>query len=176
MALNLELKVKIRSHDEVITLLNSIKCEITNTLTQKDTYYKYPKGLLKLREQNGKFQLVKYQRNGRSTERWSDYSILHLSGDNVEKYLEELFEVETIVKKVRNLYIYKNTRIHLDEVKKLGKYLELETVVEEITQEEAKQQFEDVINLLNLESLTGIRNSYKDLVLKNKVNKQMNNT
>ena len=38
-------------------------------------------------------------------------------------------KVEAVVEKKRLLYMYDNTRIHLDEVKGLGKFLELETLV-----------------------------------------------
>ncbi len=76
-----------------------------------------------------------------------------------------MFTVEVIVEKERNLYIYKNTRIHLDNVKKLGAYLELETVVKDITKEEAIREFEDVVNFLNLNLSVQIKKSYRDLLM-----------
>jgi adenylate cyclase class 2 len=136
------------------------------TLNQKDTYYKFDKGLLKLREQNGEFELVKYNRNEKEGERWSDYSLLFLKGENVEEYLNDLFTKETVVEKERKLYIYENTRIHLDSVKDLGKFLELETVVKNITKEEAIEEFEKVVKFLELDVDNQIRKSYKDLIMK----------
>ncbi len=171
MALNLELKIKIISHEEFIKKINLIGGKCIDTILQKDTYYKFQKGLLKLREQNGDFQLVKYNRNEEDGERWSDYSLLFLSGENVNKYLSDLFEVETIVEKERNLYIYKNTRIHLDEVKNLGKFLELETVVKEITKEEAVVEFDKVVEFLDLDISTQIKSSYRDLMINKKPSK-----
>ena len=165
MALNLELKIKTISHEEIIEKINLNSGEYIDTLLQKDTYYKIKKGLLKLREQKGEFQLVKYIRNEKEGERWSDYSLLFLSGQNVYKYLSDLFEVETIVEKERKLYIYKNTRIHLDEVNNLGKFLELETVVKEITKEEAMVEFDKVVNFLDLDATQQIKSSYRDLIL-----------
>ena len=136
MALNLELKIKVSSHGEMIKLINENGGKFIKTLNQKDIYYKFDKGLLKLREQNGEFELVKYNRNEKEGERWSDYSLLFLKGENVEEYLNDLFTIETVVEKERQLYIYENTRIHLDTVKDLGEFLELETVVKNISKEE----------------------------------------
>ncbi len=78
--------------------------------------------------------------------------------------------MEIIVEKVREIFIYKNTRIHLDEVKNLGKFLELETVVKNISQDEAKLEFEEVVKLLNLDVKNQIRKSYRDLILEKQKN------
>jgi len=69
------------------------------------------------------------------------------------------------------LYIFKNTRIHLDEVyginelqhklKKLGFFLELENV---ILNGKAKHEFDKIISLLNLNVEQQIRASYRDLI------------
>lgn len=166
MALNLELKIKVSSHDDMIKRINENGGKCISTLIQKDTYYKFDKGLLKLREQNGKYELVKYKRNEKEGERWSDYSLLFLKGENVEEYLNDLFTIETVVEKERKLYIYENTRIHLDSVKDLGKFLELETVVKNITKEEAIEEFEKVVKFLELDVDNQIRKSYKDLIMK----------
>ena len=165
MALNLELKIKVSSHDKMIKLINENGGKFIKTLNQKDIYYKFPKGLLKLREQNGESELVKYNRNEKEGERWSDYSLLFLKGENVEEYLNDLFTIETIVEKERKLYIYENTRIHLDTVKDLGHFLELETVVKKISKEDAVEEFEKVVEYLELDTSNQIRKSYRDLTL-----------
>ena len=165
MALNLELKIKVSSHDKMIKLINENRGKFIKTLIQKDTYYKFDKGLMKLREQNGEFELVKYKRNEKKGERWSDYSLLFLKGENVEEYLNDLFTIETIVEKERQLYIYNNTRIHLDTVKDLGNFLELETVVKNITKEDAIEEFEKVVEFLKMDVDNQIRKSYRDLTL-----------
>lgn len=165
MAINLELKISIISYEKLIENIYLNNIELNKTLLQKDIYYKFDKGLLKLREQNGEFQLVKYNRNEKGKDRWSHYSLLFLRGDNIEEYLNDLFEVEVIVEKERKLFLYKNTRIHLDKVKYLGNYLELETVVEGISKEEAIIEFQNVVNFLELDMSTQIKKSYRDLMM-----------
>lgn len=165
MAINLELKIKTQSTDELVKKIKSNGGKFIELLPQKDTYYKFDKGLLKLRKVKEEFQLVKYNRNEKEGERWSDYSLLFIKGEDVEGYLKDLFEIETIVEKERNLYIYKNTRIHLDSVTNLGQFLELETVVKNITKEEAKIEFDEVVKFLGLDLQTQIKKSYRDLML-----------
>ena len=52
-----------------------------------------------MRKQNNEFQLIKYNRNEKERERWSEYSLLFVTGNNVEEYLNDLFDIETIVEK-----------------------------------------------------------------------------
>ncbi|MCB9206155.1 MAG: class IV adenylate cyclase [Ignavibacteriales bacterium] len=165
MATNLELKLKVNNFEAIIQIILKQNGKFEKVLKQKDTYFQYDKGLLKLREQNGEFELVKYNRNEKAGERWSDYNLLFIKGENIEKYLSDLFKIEAIVKKTRNLYLYKNTRIHLDEVKKLGNFLELETVVKNISREEAIKEFNEIVNFLNLDLKNEIRKSYRDLII-----------
>jgi predicted adenylyl cyclase CyaB len=120
--------------------------------------------VIKLREQNGEFSLIKYYREEENTDRWSNYAILEISGENVDEYLKDILDVEVTVEKRRDLYLYKNTRIHLDNVKNLGEYIELETVSDDLSESEAKEEFEYVLNALNLNKQKEIRKSYKDLL------------
>jgi len=163
MARNLELKIKLDSHKKVIGLLKKIKAENAGILKQKDTYYKIKNGLLKLRSVNGRYELIKYLRDEKGKKRWSDYELLYLEGKNPEKYLSELFQIDIVVEKKRILYLYDGTRVHLDTVKNLGAFLELETVVDKGLKD-AEKRFNDVVNLLQLDLSKQIKKSYKNLL------------
>ena len=164
MPVNLELKLKINPKQNTERLIKKISGSRKKILNQKDIYYKCKNGLLKLRIENDDCCLIKYFRDETGT-RWSDYEILKLEGRNVEKYLSDIFSVEVIVEKVRKLYVYKDTRIHLDEVKGLGKFLELETVVTK-SKRHAQKEFALVVKLLNLDLTKQIKSSYRDLLRK----------
>lgn len=163
MPLNLELKIKVESHSKLLKVLKRINAEKKGILRQKDVYYKTKNGLLKLRIEGNNFTLIKYLRD-ENGKRWSNYELLRLEGKNPEKYLHDIFNIDTIVEKKRILYLYKNTRIHLDEVKGLGKFLELETLLV-TTRKDAEERFREIIKLLNLDLLKQIRTSYKYLML-----------
>jgi len=164
MAKNLEIKVKLSSHEEIKSILKKNKIYIEELLLQKDIYYLVEKGILKLRIENDKQTLIFYDRNEKSKKRWSDYHLLEINETDANRYLKRFLNVLTIVNKKRELYIYKNTRIHLDTVKGLGCFLELETrVINGL--KDAEKRFAFMMDLLMLREKKEIRASYKDLLL-----------
>lgn len=164
MARNLELKTRLNNFEEINEILKAKDITRKDLLMQKDTYYYWEKGLLKLRSVNGSFEFIKYNRDESGENRWSDYFVLEISDDEVEKFFENILNVETVVKKKRELFIYEHTRIHLDDVEVLGKFLELETVVAGDL-EDAKKEFEEVVSFLKLDTSNQIKTSYRNLML-----------
>jgi len=164
MAFNLELKIKIESFRKFENILKKNRAEYKGILKQKDIYYKFKHGLLKLRIENGTYTLIKYFRDEHN-KRWSNYELLELKGKHPEKYLNEILTQEVVVEKSRKLYLYNNTRIHLDEVKNLGKFLELETLLIS-DRKDATKRFNEIKLLLGIENVEEIRKSYKNLLMK----------
>ena len=152
MALNLELKARVENHEAIKHILKNIGATSEKILDQKDIYYKVEDGLLKLRIENGNYSLIKYNREEEKSDRWSNYYVVKMEG------------TETEVLKKRELYMYKDTRIHIDTVENLGKFIELETVVHG-EREYAKELFDEMIELLKLDLKDQIRSSYRDLIL-----------
>jgi|GEM_PF-300352 predicted adenylyl cyclase CyaB len=171
MPTNLELKVKLKSFDEVKKILNNINAEFIHILIQKDVYYKIPDGLLKLRIENSdssllpeRQSLIKYNRDEKGADRFSDYEVLNFSSGKTEKFFNSIFKIEAVVQKKRQLYLFENTRVHLDEVKGLGKFLELETLVIK-GKTDAKKRFDFIKKTLMLDDLDEIKKSYRDLII-----------
>ncbi len=167
MPKNLELKIYCSSFSGLKKTLKVINAEFSGELIQKDVYYKNEKGLLKLRIENGEQSLIKYLRDEEGKDRWSDFHVLKFSGGNTEEFFNDIFEVEAVVEKKRLLYMYNNTRVHLDEVKGLGNFLELETLVLSGLKD-AQNRFNKIIDLLGLDIKKQIKNSYKILIEKKK--------
>lgn len=163
MPLNLELKIKTKSHAKYIRALKSVNARYIGILKQKDVYFKVKKGILKLRVEGNTFTMVKYFRDEKG-KRWSSYELLKLEGKDPEKYLRQILDVEIVVEKKRRYWLYKNTRVHLDEVKGLGKFLELETLFK-TTRSDADKRFEETVELLGLNLSEQIRASYKNLLM-----------
>ena len=164
MPLNLELKSKVYSHSKIKQYLKDIKADFVAELNQKDVYYKTKDGLLKLRIENGRQSLIKYNRDEKGKERWSEYYVLQISEGDAEKMFNKIFKVETIVEKKRLLYMYDNTRIHLDKVIRLGTFIELETLVL-FGKKDASKRFDKIVELLKLDLGKQIKKSYRDLLL-----------
>ncbi len=163
MPVNLELKAELKSFRGIKAKLKLLNAEYKGVLKQKDTYYKSKGFLLKLRRVNGEFELIKYLRDEKSRKRWSNFEALNIKGKNVERYFSEILEPEAVVEKSRELYIYKNTRIHLDTVKGLGKFIELETVVDK-GKKDASKRFNELIDFLGIDLSRQIKTSYRFLV------------
>jgi len=163
MARNLEIKVKLNSLKPVRKILSENKIELVEVLNQKDIYYKVENGLLKLRIENDNETLIFYDRNEKSAKRWSDYFLLDLTNQNAEQFLSKFLKKIVEVKKVRELYLYNNTRIHLDKVDKLGYFLELETRVVNGLRD-AERRFKYLVDLLQLKRYNEIRDSYRNLL------------
>lgn len=167
MPKNLEIKVKLNSHNEIKKILDENKIKMNELLIQKDIYYNVNKGILKLRIENDSQVLIFYDRDEKSKKRWSDYYLLDLSSVDANSFLKRFLDIMVVVKKKRELFIFKNTRIHLDYVQGLGFFLELETRVTNGLKD-AEKRFNYLLDLLNLKSKKEIRASYKDLLIAKK--------
>ena len=66
------------------------------------------------------------------------------------------------------MLLYSATRIHLDQVKRLGRFVELETVLRGQSNEEAHAEQELVKQALGLNRREPVAFSYSDLLLRAK--------
>ncbi|GIV45280.1 MAG: adenylate cyclase [Ignavibacterium sp.] len=164
MARNLEIKVKLDSHKRIKKILSANNIKLFEVLKQKDIYYKVKKGLLKLRIENGKQTLIFYNRNEKSKKRWSDYFLLDINSSDANKFLDKFLERIVEVNKIRELYWFDNTRIHLDKVDKLGYFLELETRVINGLRD-AEKRFNYLVELLELKKYPELRDTYRNLLI-----------
>lgn len=167
MPTNLELKIKVNSLKSFEEKLSSLDAAFEAVLNQKDIYYKTDNGLLKLRIENGTTSLIFYKRDEQNKNRFSDFEYVKFSEGDAEKIFKNFLQVEAVVEKTRKLYLYNNTRIHLDEVNSLGNFLELETLVLD-GKAEAQERFNEIIKLLEINTAEQIRKSYRDLILEMK--------
>ncbi len=108
---------------------------------QVDTYFATRSGRLKLRESSlSGAQLVPYLRPDLPGPRRSDYRIIPVDdAAGTKRLLAEILGVECVVEKEREILLYQNVRIHLDRVKGLGDFLELEAVFDGSAAAEAEQ-------------------------------------
>ncbi|MGE5409816.1 MAG: CYTH domain-containing protein [Clostridiales bacterium] len=166
MPVNLEIKVELKSHKNVKTILKSIGAEFIGILKQKDIYFKGKSQLLKLRIQGNRYEFIRYNRDESGKTRWSKYVIIDMQGKMIPEFLQSILTVETVIEKRRELWYFDNTRIHLDTVKGLGQFLELETLVLKKGRKDAENRFNYMVNTLDLDVKGQIRSSYRTLMLK----------
>ncbi|NOZ05489.1 MAG: class IV adenylate cyclase [Chloroflexi bacterium] len=165
--INIEIKARYPDHAQARTHLERLQARRAGVEHQRDTYFVVPKGRLKLRERDaGPDQLVYYERPNQAGPKRSDYVLVPVEDSTaMGALLERALGAWVIVDKRRDVWLLDNVRIHLDDVKGLGAFLEFEAVCED---EEVSAEYEKVhalMNALGIGEQDLIEGSYSDLLL-----------
>ncbi len=142
-----------------------------SVLFQTDTYFPARDSRLKLREiKNNSPELIWYRRPNHTEIRTCEYRRLAIENlDAVKRGLSAILGVEAVVVKKRHLYRWQNVRIHLDQVDKLGDFIEFEAVLTHPSQKpEGERQLNRLRTWLGLTVDHAISTSYQDLMLPTK--------
>lgn len=109
---------------------------------QVDTYFSTRAGRLKLRVIGGaRAELIPYLRADLAGARRSDYRVIPVpDAEGTRRLLAQLLGVQRVVRKRREVLLWRNVRIHLDRVDTLGSFLELEAVFDGSAGAEALQR------------------------------------
>ena len=165
---NIELKARYAELKRAETIAQNLGAEFQWRQRQIDTYFNVANGRFKLRECEGReAELIAYERSNRPEARNSDYFIFRTeNGSLLKQMLSSALGIKVVVAKDRSLYLLENIRIHLDEVERLGTFIEFEAVISENTQIEPSHKLLDQLYLdfeLNDSLLVSL--SYSDLLL-----------
>ena len=164
---NIEIKSPLADRPDTEERLRSLGAKLEWTRRQVDTFFNSPSGWLKLREVEGcQSELISYRRSIEdSGPRESDYHILRSDEPGeLLSVLKSSLGILGRVEKQRSLWIYRNTRVHLDRVEGLGDFLELETVLADIDSAEGTAESEEGIDLLRLDRKSFISVPYLELL------------
>jgi predicted adenylyl cyclase CyaB len=135
-------------------------------MQQYDQFYAVPTGRLKLRRfGDSPGELISYNRANVPEARTSEYA-LHRTTDaaSLDEVLSRALPRLESLAKTRHLLIHRNTRIHLEDVAGLGRFIELETVIQGQSEAEAEREHEDIVSALGLSSAERIAVGYIDLL------------
>jgi adenylate cyclase, class 2 len=133
---------------------------------QIDTYFAVSGGRLKLRESGDRAQLVWYFRADTLRSKRSDVLLMPVAeASGAKNLLARQFGVRVVVDKVRRVYLKQNVRVHLDQVRGLGAFVEIEAVGEPREFPRLKRQAEEMASALGLSSDDLVGGSYSDLLL-----------
>lgn len=128
---NIELKARHGSLETAHAIARGLPSARQPDQYQRDTYFHCPRGRLKLREiRDQRAELIWYARVDEPGPKASDYRIVAIPDpEGLKAALEAAWGIRGIVEKQRAIYLYRNVRIHLDEVRDLGTFLEFEAVL-----------------------------------------------
>lgn len=167
----IELKAKVDDHEFIREKLSVLGARYTGTFSQMDLYFRVPEGRLKLREVEGDdtAELIYYERENISGPKRDDAFVLKIKeADDLKKILKKILTPLTFVEKIREVYWYQRNEIHLDTVKKLGKFVELErqTSDDPKAAEKDRRILKNLIKKLEIDPSKLERLSYSDLLQK----------
>lgn len=129
---NVELKARDPRPETTLAAALALGASDEGMLVQRDTYFAARDGRLKLREEDRRgAQLISYVRADAAEARTSSYLRVDVPNPAaLRQALEASLGVSVVVEKRRHLLLAGATRIHLDDVDGLGRFVELEAVAE----------------------------------------------
>lgn len=131
MARNIELKARLADFEVARLTAQALGATHAGVERQVDTYFAVPQGRLKLREINDReARLVGYVRPNDLQAKASDYTLVPVVVPlQLKELLASALGVVAVVSKRREIFLWHNVRIHLDQVDGLGTFLEFEAVL-----------------------------------------------
>ncbi len=167
MPRNIEVKARVRDFAELCRRAEALSDTPREVLEQADTFFLVPHGRLKLREIGADYgQLIFYTRPNLEGPKRSEYQITSTNDpQGLKNVLAMAYGIRGVVKKTRFLYLCGQTRIHIDQVQGLGRFIELEVVLRpEQTDAEGQSIAEDLMNRLGLPPGDLLEGAYMDLI------------
>jgi len=165
----IELKARVSDHEFLRNKLSALGAEHVGVFQQSDFYFKVPEGRLKLREVKdySTAELIYYERENVVGPKRDDAFILRVQEPKeLKKILKKILTPLIVIEKVREIYRYQGTQIHLDTVKKLGKFIEFERQTADEPKRIKKDRLilEKLIEKLEIDRSNLVALSYSDLL------------
>lgn len=165
---NIEIKARIHNYDEVIAQVQEFCSSHGELIEQEDTFFNVPNGRLKLRKRAdySVSELIYYERPDIEGPKLSVYSKCNIPhGNDLLNVLTLSLGIKGVVKKTRHLYIHEHTRIHIDDVEELGKFIEIEVVLsKDQTPEDGQKIAEMIMTKFHIEKTDLVTGAYLDLL------------
>ena len=161
--IEIELKFPLLNFDETVIFLEENATPLKKNISQKDFYFipphrdflsvNYPFEWLRLRESEKGFSLDYkhfYPENAEKTDYCDEFQTKMENIEAMKKILKSLdFKEVVIVDKIRSTWIFKDVEIAIDDIKKLGRYIELEAKKHFNDPKEGKTYLYSILKELN---------------------------
>ena len=169
MIKNREFKAKVDQLESYEQKLLKLDPTFKGIDHQKDTYYNVGADKkLKLREGNIENALIYYERPEVADEKSATILLYkHQPDAQLKLILEKLHGIDIIVEKERKIYFCDNIKIHLDQVKGLGTFLEVEAIKDEhssLTETKLEEQCQEMRTYFSIQDDQLLAYSYADLL------------
>jgi len=166
---NVEIKARCKNQGKIRDILKSKNADFRGVDHQVDTYFKVVSGRLKLREGKIENVLVFYNRQNKKGPKESQV-ILFESDDppTLKEILAKSLGILAVVDKQREIYFIDNIKFHIDKVKNLGTFVEIEAIDEigKASRQKLLKQCRGYLKLFDIKPQDLVSKSYGDLILK----------
>jgi predicted adenylyl cyclase CyaB len=168
--INVEFKARCSNPEGIRHILSRMNADYKGMDHQIDFYFDAPKGRLKLRRGNIENTLIYYEREDKLGPKKAKVNLFEVQRDrseDLEHLLRNSLGIKVIVDKDRHIYFIDNVKFHVDLVKDLGSFLEVEAIDKEgnIGLDRLKRQSEEYLIILGVEPEDLVSKSYSDLLL-----------
>jgi predicted adenylyl cyclase CyaB len=164
--LNFEFKARLNDERRVREALKRLDARFIGTDHQIDTYFRVPFGRLKVREGRLENALIFYQRSNLRRARQASVEMMLLPRRNsLRAILARSLGTLAVVDKRREIYFVKNVKIHLDRVRRLGKFLEVEAISRAGDVKKIRSQARQFQKVFGITAKDIVAESYSDLIL-----------
>ena len=167
MRRNIEIKASVANVADLMERAARLAAAGPTVIHQDDTFFGCSNGRLKLRAfPDGSGELIFYQRANAGGPKTSFYEIAptHNAGQLRQTLALACGQVGRVLKK-RTLFLAGRTRIHIDQVRDLGDFVELEVVLRDGEAEaEGIQEAHDLMAALGIPGAALIDRAYVDLL------------
>ncbi len=166
--INVEIKAMCSDIERIRQILLEKNANFIGLDHQVDTYFRTGSGRLKLREGTIENNLIWYQRPDQAGPKTS-HCILYKTekGSVLKNILCDAMGVMVVVDKEREIYFIDNIKIHLDLVKGLGTFLEIEAQSEAdgLAEETLNRQCRQLMDEFGVRNDDLVSDSYSDLIM-----------
>jgi predicted adenylyl cyclase CyaB len=167
--LNVEIKARCPDPSFVRNFLKNNGADFKGVDEQTDTYFNVSNGRLKLREGNIENNLIFYNRTNQAGPKSSHFHLVKI-GDvkGLKEVLERSCGIKMIVRKCRETYYIDNVKFHIDDVPRLGSFIEIEAgnILANKTEAELLDQCNFYLKEFGIKEEDLVAESYSDMLMK----------
>jgi len=166
---NIEIKARTKNQTFIREKLLSLNATFKGIDNQTDTYFNINSGRLKLREGNIENHLIHYEREDQCEPKSSEV-LLYKSQTmaSLKEILIKALGILVVVNKKREIYYIDNVKFHLDEVDKLGHFVEIEAIDVHgiLGKDKLQEQCSYYMKMFQIAGEELMSGSYSDMLLK----------
>jgi adenylate cyclase, class 2 len=165
---NVEIKARCADPSRVRKILRERGASFKGVDRQIDTYFHVKKGRLKIRQGAIENCVVHYERENKKGPKGAKillYPLDHGGAAALKPVLAAALGVRAVVEKRREIYFIGNVKFHIDRVKGLGSFVELEAMDKggRYGRAELRNQAARYLKILGIEQKDLLAKSYSDM-------------